>query len=170
MIFKTKRLGLRTPESSDASFFFELMNSEGWLRHIGDRGIRSRDDALKYISSLNEGHESNGYGLYAITIEERPIEERPIGVCGLLKRDYLDHPDLGFALLPEFTGKGYIQEAGTCILDDAFQNQGLDKVLAITSDDNAASQATLRKLGFYLKGMIKQPGGEEVILFAKQKR
>ncbi|WP_089357652.1 GNAT family N-acetyltransferase [Ekhidna lutea] len=164
MQIKTERLYLREATLGDASFFFELMNSAEWIKYIGDRGIKSRDDAKTYVNGLIEGYKSNGFGLYVLTADGVPV-----GVCGLLKRTYLDHPDLGFALLPEYTGKGYIQEAGAAVLNMAFKKLQLSKVLAITSKENFASQSTLEKLGFEKVRLIKNPEGEEVLLYEKLK-
>ncbi|MEQ8904616.1 GNAT family N-acetyltransferase [Ekhidna sp.] len=164
MQIKTERLYIREATLGDASFFFELMNSPGWIKYIGDRGIKSLDDAKTYIESLNKGYTKNGFGLYLISDTSNSI-----GVCGLLKRDYLDYPDLGFALLPKYTGLGYIQEASAAVLKKAFKKLLLPKVLAITSKENFASQSTLEKLGFEKMKLIKNPEGEEVLLYEKLK-
>ncbi len=153
------------PCIADASFFYDLMNSEPWLQHIGDRGIISDEKAIEYIESLIDKHQTIGYSLYVMTKNEIAI-----GVCGLLKREYLNHPDLGFALLPEFTGKGYVQEASIHILNHAFENLKLDKVLAITSPHNSSSQSTLESLGFITTGSIHTPDKGEALLYEKQKK
>ncbi|MEQ6166516.1 GNAT family N-acetyltransferase [Ekhidna sp. MALMAid0563] len=104
MTLETERLQIRLPSTADIAFFYELMNTDKWIKHIGDRGINSMEKAVEYIESLKLKYHSVGFTLYVITQSKTPI-----GLCGLLKRDYLDHPDLGFALLPDFMGNGYIQ-------------------------------------------------------------
>ena len=165
MELETERLQIRLPSTNDSAFFYKLMNSELWLKHIGDRGINSAEKAIEYIESLLSKYQSIGYSLYVLTKNEIPI-----GVCGLLKREYLDHPDLGFALLPDFMGYGYIQEASIHLLNHAFHNLQFDTILAITSPDNTSSQSTLESLGFISKGMIETPEQGEVLLYAKQKK
>ncbi|MEQ8629220.1 GNAT family N-acetyltransferase [Ekhidna sp.] len=165
MTLETERLQIRLPSTSDVAFFYKLMNTDMWIKHIGDRGINSMEKAVEYIESLKSKYHSVGFTLYVITQSKTPI-----GLCGLLKRDYLDHPDLGFALLPDFMGNGYIQEAATSILNDVFQNQEFSKILAITSPNNMASQSTLERLGFISQGIIHTPEHEEVLLYEKQKK
>lgn len=162
---KTERLSLRTVSESDAPFLFELMTSDSWIKNIGDRGIKTLDDAKNYASNnLIMSYKMNGYGLYAVCLEATPI-----GLCGLVKRDYLLLPDLGFALLDNYVGKGYIQESGRAILNVAFNVLKFEKILAITSKENCASQSTLIKLGFRSKGTIESPDGLKILLFEKEK-
>lgn len=130
----------------DADFILRLTNSEGWLRYIGDRGVRSRDDAIRYIEDgPRRLYRESGYGLWRISRIDDPT---PMGLCGLVRRDSLPGPDLGFAFLPEFWGQGYAREAAEATLAfvrDALQLPGL---LAICQQDNAASLGLLAHLGF----------------------
>lgn len=132
--------------AEDADFILRLTNSEGWLRYIGDRGVRGHDDALRYI---DEGparlYREYGYGLWRISRIENPT---PMGLCGLVRRDSLPGPDLGFAFLPEFWGQGYAREAAEATLAFARDTLGLPALLAICQPDNAASLALLAHLGF----------------------
>ncbi|MEP0986927.1 GNAT family N-acetyltransferase [Ekhidna sp.] len=166
MELHTDRLVIRNAEIIDAPFFLKLMNTETWIEHIGDRSIHDHKDAINYIeSSLITSHQQNGFALDVMTLNKAPI-----GICGLIKRDYLEYPDLGFALLPEYTGNGFIQEAGTAVLHSAFEKLELFKVFAITSLENHRSQATLMNLGFEEFNSIKTPENQEVLLFEKQKK
>ena len=164
MQLKTDRLTIRDATIEDAPFFFELMNSESWIEHIGDRRIDSLEAAKTYISdNLIKSYQTNGFGLFVICLQSTPI-----GLCGLVKRDYLELPDLGFALLDNYAGKGYTQESGRAILDFAFDELKLKKILAITSKENSASQKTLTKLGFKSDGIIERPEeGLKMLLFEK---
>lgn len=163
MQLRTARLCLREATLEDAPFFFELMNSASWIEHIGNRGIKTLADANSYISNnLIESYNTNNYGLYVICLEATPI-----GLCGLVKRDYLPLPDLGFALLDTHVGQGYVQEAGAAVLDVAFGELKFMKILAITSEGNSASQATLSKLGFEKEGTIVSPEKVELMLYSK---
>src|SRR2546429_7874449 len=97
-VLDTKRLNLRWLDVDDADFIVELLNDPSFIRFIGDKGVRSLDDARNYI--LNgpvASYEQFGFGLYATDLKETHV---PIGICGILKRDTLPHPDIGFAFLP----------------------------------------------------------------------
>src|SRR6516165_5142331 len=108
IILSTPHLILREFIPQDAGFILELVNSPGWLRYIGDRNIRTHRSAIEYIEQiLIRSYSSHGYGLYLVLQKEGAI---PVGMCGLLKRENLDDPDIGFAFLPRFTGKGYAFE------------------------------------------------------------
>jgi RimJ/RimL family protein N-acetyltransferase len=147
---ETERLLLRKIEVADAPFFYKLFNSEGWLKYIGDRNIHTLADAemqltQKYIPSYTR----NGYGSYVV-VEKSSGD--PIGTCGMYKRDNLKHPDIGFAFLPAYEGKGYGFEAATRVLTNARDILGIVKVLAFTVTNNKASIKLLEKLGLRSKG------------------
>lgn len=146
IIQTTKRLILRYATNTDAGFFVELMNSEGWLTHIGDRGIKRQADARAYIeNSLLKSYAENGFGLYLM---ETADTYDPIGVCGLVKRDTLPLPDLGFAILPQYEGNGLVYEASVGVLQFARYKLNLPEILAITTAANKRSQDLLKRLGF----------------------
>ena len=142
----TDRLHLRLLREDDAAFILRLLNDPTWLRHIGDRGVHTLDDAHRYITHGPVARITGaGVGLFLI---ERRSDGAAMGLCGLLKREGLDDVDIGFALLPEFSGHGYALEAARATLEHAFGMQNLPRVLAITSQDNTASMRLLEKLGF----------------------
>jgi RimJ/RimL family protein N-acetyltransferase len=151
-LMETKRLHIRELCLDDSSFIIELLNQASFIRNIGDKMVRTQADAIKY---LNEGpmasYKRHGFGLNAVLIKGSTT---PIGMCGLLKRDELSNPDLGYAFLPTFCGQGYALEAATAVLHDGKTRHGLSTVLAVTLPDNLRSQALLIKLGFHLKEQI----------------
>ena len=154
LVFRTDRLALRTldPEG-DAAFILELLNDPGWLRFIGDRGVRTLEDAAAYVrNGPATSWGQNGFALLAVERTETP---GPIGMCGLLKRDALDAPDLGFAFLPAARGSGYAREAAAGALRWAREAHGLDRILAITSPDNERSIRLLEKLGFRFDRFVR---------------
>ena len=162
IILNTKRLILRDAEISDSQFFYELLNSAKWLKYIGDRGIKSLDDSNKYINDkLINSYTTNGFGLYVYELKE---SNSPIGICGFIKRDYLDSVDIGFALLPEYERKGYTFEISYSVMKYGRETLGFDKVVAITTKDNIASQDLLKKLGFNFKSNINEPESNEQLL------
>jgi [ribosomal protein S5]-alanine N-acetyltransferase len=160
-ILETERLILREIETQDAAFLFELLNSPKFLKYIGDRGVRTVEDAAEFIESrYRESYRQNGFGLYVV---ERS-EGESVGICGFVKRGYLDHPDIGFAFLPEYEAKGYGFESAQAALEFGFSELGFDLVYAITSPDNTASEKLLAKLGFRLEHPITTPEGDSVNL------
>lgn len=144
-MIQTGRLTIRKFSEEDAEFMLRLMNEPPFLRHIGDRGVRTIADARAYI---REGplasYERHGFGLFLVELKGSRV---PIGICGLLKRESLEDCDIGFALLAEFWSRGYAFEATSAVLADA-RAAGVKRILAITSPDNTASMALLGKLGF----------------------
>ncbi len=163
-ILETDRLVLRWLNVDDAPFIFELVNDPTFIRYIGDKGVRTLDDARNYI--LNgpvRSYEQFGFGLYATELKDAGT---PIGICGILKRDTLPQPDIGFAFLPAYWNKGYALEASRAVLDYAKQHQDVAEVLAITTPHNEASAKLLLKLGLKFDRLMKlTPEAEEVKLF-----
>ena len=102
---KTVRLYIQEVTLDDHAFILELVNSPTWLKFIGDKNVTTKETALNYIQhSLIESYQKNGFGLYKMVLTAQNI---PIGICGFVQRDYLEHPDIGFAILPQFEGIGY---------------------------------------------------------------
>ena len=155
----TERLLLKKFQLEDAAFVLELVNTPAWLQYIGDRSVYSIEDAEKYLSDrLIASYATHGFGFYNVWHKEKNC---PIGMCGLVKRDHLECPDLGFAFLPIFVGKGYAFEASQAVLDFAKQQLRLVELCAITLPNNLPSNGLLKKLGFELKQNIQLPEDEE---------
>jgi len=153
-VLETERLALRHLDRGDEAFILALLNSRGFLENIGDRGVRTRDDAWGYIAnSAQASYAKNGFGLYRAALKDT---DEPVGICGLVKRDGLDEPDLGFAFLEQHWRKGYAVEASAGVLEHA-RELGLTHILAITALDNRGSIAVLEKLGFRYDKTIRLP-------------
>jgi RimJ/RimL family protein N-acetyltransferase len=162
-VLATPRLKLRAAALTDAAFFLALLNDPAWLEDIGDRGVRSAADAERYIrDNIQPPYRSLGYGMYVVELN---ATEQPIGVCGLVKRDFLPGPDLGFALLPEFAGCGYASEAGRAVLDHAQRTLGIGQLYAIVKRGNQRSVRLLGGLGFRHEGPYANPQGGELELY-----
>lgn len=129
---------------SDDRFIFNLLNSPTWLEHIGDRGIHALEDAAKYIQTQQDMYAAGILGLRAF----QNTDEQPLGLVGLLQRDYLDAPDIGFAILPDHENKGFVTEASIAVIGTGSKQHGLDRLHGITSPGNPGSQRVLTKLGF----------------------
>ena len=138
---ETKRLRIRPIELTDAEFIFELVNSEGWLKFIGDRNVSNRSDAKRYIQNILD---NQGYFYSVFEIKE---SQKPIGIVTFLKRENEEFPDIGFALLPEFESKGYTIEASEKYLQEITDSNKYANVIAITLPDNQKSISLLKKLG-----------------------
>jgi RimJ/RimL family protein N-acetyltransferase len=154
----TERLGIRRMSVSDAAFMLELLNDPTWLRFIGDRGVRTLEDAQDYIvQGPMAMYASHGFGFCVVESKDAAI---PMGICGLAKRTYLDYPDIGFAFLPRHCGQGFAYESASAVLRHARAELGLLRILATTRIDNVASQALLEKLGLQFERVIDHPDGD----------
>jgi RimJ/RimL family protein N-acetyltransferase len=148
---QTSRLRLRAITSKDAGFILKLVNDPDWLKYIGQRNIHTIEDAQNYIQSGPQlMYQQHGLGLMLV---ESTQQNAAIGLCGLLKRDELPHPDLGFAFLPEYRQQGFAQEAAEMVLIDALTRNLSPTILAITSADNKKSIQLLNRLNFINRGV-----------------
>ena len=150
---ETERLLLTELSDDDAGFILGLVNEPSFLRYIGDRGVRTHDDALRYIRQGPVAcYERYGYGLLRIGLKP---DGTPIGMCGVLRRDTLPEPDLGFSMLPAWWSKGYAHEAAAAVMKHARESADVGRVLAITNVDNDPSIRLLGKLGFRYERMVR---------------
>jgi ribosomal-protein-alanine N-acetyltransferase len=154
-VLETPRLSLRELHRGDEAFVLELLNSPGFLANIGDRGVRTEADAWGYIAnSAIASYEKNGFGLYRTALKDT---DDPIGICGLVKRDGLDAPDVGFAFLERFWGQGYAVESAVAVIAHAREQLGIARLLAITALDNRGSIAVLEKIGMRFTKTLRLP-------------
>lgn len=156
IVLETSRLRLLHLSEADAPFILELLNEPAFLRDIGDKRVRSVEDARTY---LREGpmasYAQHGFGLYRVELKET---REPIGMCGILKRGVLEHPDLGYALLQRYWSNGYAIEAATATMRYAQEQLGLSSILAITALENPSSVRVLEKLGFRFDRIVPLTG------------
>lgn len=150
----------------DWNFIIELLNSKGWLQFIGDRNVRSRQDAENYLmNGPFKSYEAFGYGLSLVELKRTA---QSIGMCGIINRPGLDYPDIGFAFLPKFHGKGYASEMAKAILEYARDRLGLRKISAITVPENINSIKVLEKLGFIFHMPFSlDKSDEQLLLYVK---
>lgn len=161
---ETPRLTLSHLTPGDTSFLITLMNTPGWLQFIGDRNVHTTEDALRYLQDrIVKGYDENGFGLYRVALKD---DNTPIGMCGLVKRDWLDDPDIGFAFLPAHEGRGYALEAARAVMEHAKTTLGLKHLAAVTVAYNERSIRLLEKLGMKREKTIIIPDDpEELLLF-----
>ncbi|MFY9621069.1 MAG: GNAT family N-acetyltransferase [Pyrinomonadaceae bacterium] len=162
----TERLTLRhlSPET-DAEFILRLLNEPSFLQYVGDKGARTLDDARAYIrNGPMKSYEENGFGLFRVGLKENG---RAIGICGLIKRDTLPEPDIGFAFLPEYWDKGYAHESAAEVMRHAREVLQLNRILAITTPDNEPSAKLLGRIGLKFQRLIRlSDEADEVKLFS----
>jgi RimJ/RimL family protein N-acetyltransferase len=161
MLFTTERLRIRLLTLDDAPFIQELVNQPSWLKYIGERNVRSIADAEGYLTKGPlASYAEHGFGLWGVELIE---DGTPIGVSGLLKRPFLDHPDLGFAFLERFQGQRYGIEAVTATAAYARRALGVKALLAVVDPENIGSIRILEKVGLQHRGPILMPGETEPI-------
>lgn len=163
-VFETERLSLRhLSVETDLEFVLRLLNEPSFLQYIGDKGVRTLEDARQYLlTGPIASYEKHGFGL---CLTELKNSGTPIGMCGLIKRDTLPDVDIGFALLPEFWNNGYAAEAAGAMIFYAHKTLRIDRIVAITSPDNEASGRVLNKLGLSFERLIDLGDGKPVKLF-----
>lgn len=165
MILETDRLIVREFTLEDAPFFFELVNDDEWKRFIGDRNVRTLQDAEDYLNNrIIPSYRDWGFGFYLV-IEKG--SKTSVGITGFVKREQLEHVDVGFAFLPIGRGKGYAFESTQAIMDYGHKTLGLTTVMGIANNDNERSHHLLKKLGLEFKKHIKLYEEEqEISLFS----
>lgn len=159
---QTPRLRLRWITKNDAPLMLAVWNDPDFIRHVGDRGIRSEEEAAQ---ALQEGvlklYEECGYGPYVVSSKS---DGKAMGICGLFKRDNLPDPDIGYGFLPEFCAHGYAIEAAREVVAHARNVMQLSKILAIVSPGHERSISLLEKLGMAAEGTVRMPGEDKDLL------
>ncbi|MEO1051444.1 MAG: GNAT family N-acetyltransferase [Bacteroidota bacterium] len=154
---ETERLQIRPIDLADAVFILDLVNSEGWLKFIGDRNVTDKDDAVKYIQRILDNPN------FFYSVFELKASKKPIGIVTFLHRENEKFPDIGFALLPEYEGNGYTYEAAKAYIVKIISLHQHERIIAITKPDNQKSINLLRKLGLKYQGDHSK--GEEVLSY-----
>jgi RimJ/RimL family protein N-acetyltransferase len=157
-VFETGRLALRQFSPNDAEFILELLNEPSWIRFIGDKNVRTLDDARNYlVNGPIAMYERVGFGLFLVALKS---SGEPVGMCGLIKRDTLEDVDIGFAFLPRHWGKGYAFEAAEATMNYGREVLKLKRIVAITSPDNDSSIKLIERIGLkYVETRSLTPGG-----------
>lgn len=157
---ESERLILRSLSEDDASFIYQLVNTEGWLQFIGNRNVQNVDDAGNYIQKILANPKFNN------SVFIKKSDDSKIGIVSFLYRENYRYPDIGYALLPEFEKNGYAFEAVSCCLELIKAKKITDKIIAITKADNAKSIRLLERLGLIPEYPFSE-NGEDLVLFSK---
>jgi len=161
-VLRTARLRLRLVEAADAAVYLEVLNDPAFIEHIGDRGVRTLEDAVK---SIEDGpvamQRARGHSMYMVELmgEGGAV---PVGLSGLIKRDALEDVDIGYAFLPRYRGQGYAFDAAQAVVAHA-RSLGIPRLAAITTPGNAASIGLLLRLGMRFDGMRSLVDGEPAL-------
>ncbi len=164
-ILETERLLLRQLTSDDANFIIELLNDPSFIQNIGDRKVRTVEDAQAYVlNGPAASYAKNGFGLSLVILK---ASGESIGMCGLIKRDALEDVDIGYAYLPRYWSKGYAIEAALAMKTYAKETVQLKRLVAIVDPANTGSIRVLEKLGMKYVKMVKLSQDDiELKLFA----
>ncbi len=154
VMIETLRLRLRLPQPADADFIIELLNDESFLRFIGDRGVRNTADAQRYMDDVARSHREHGHGLMLVEVKESGASA---GLCGVMRKDWLPAPDLAYAFLAGFRGRGYAQETAAATVTHARDRLRMPRLVAAVDPGNEASARLLVKLGFTSAGSVVDP-------------
>ena len=167
LTLETERLSLRRLTLDDAELMLAIWNDPAFIRYVGDRGIRGVDEARNAMrAGALHLWETYGYGPYRVAVRE---DDTAIGLCGLFRRDGLDEPDIGYAILPDWCGQGYGFEACRAVIDSCANDLGLERLIAIISPANTASIGLIEKLDFEFERMHRMPDDDDdVRIYGKQ--
>ena len=158
MNIETERLTLTEFTNDDASFFYDLVNEPAWKKYIGDRNINSIKDAETYLTEkIIPSYQQYGFGFYIVSLKSNNVS---IGMCGLIKRDWMNYIEIGYAFLSTYTGKRYALEASIATKNYAKEQLSIHQLAAITNVNNKRSDNLLLKLGFEYNRLISYPGEE----------
>ena len=163
LVLETNRLTLRYLCPDDAGFIVKLLNEPSFIEYIGDKGVRTVEEANEYL--LNgpiDSYERFGYGLNRVELRETG---EPIGMCGMVRRDSLDDADIGFAFLEQHWSKGYARESAEAVLQHARNTLGLDRIVAIVTPENHSSIKLLEKIGLTFERLIRLSDDDEELEF-----
>ena len=164
MLLQTSRLTLRKLTLEDAGFMLRLLNEPSFIANIGDKGVRTLEDAARWLRDVHlAGYEKHGFAHYRVELNESGT---PIGMCGLIKREALGEIDVGFAFLPEYWSCGYASEAAAAVMDYGRHELGIERIVGFVSPHNIGSKKVLEKLGLRFSAVVELSPGDAVHLYA----
>jgi len=162
-VLETKRLILRHFCIDDAGFIIRLLNEPSFIRHIGDKGVRTGEDAKQYLlSGPIDSYDRLGYGLNMVELKK---SGEPIGMCGLVRREDLDDADIGFALLEQHWSQGYAAESAEAVMRHARETLNLQRIVAIVAPNNHSSIKLIEKVGLTFERMIQRGDDDKELKF-----
>jgi len=152
-VVETGRLCLRHFHADDATFIIRLLNEPSFIEYIGDKNVRTAKEANQYLlDGPLDSYERFGYGLNVVELKETG---EPVGMCGLVRRDTLEDPDIGYAFLEQYWSNGYARESAEAVLKHARETLGVNRIVAIVTAENHSSIKLLEKVGLTFERMIR---------------
>ena len=145
-VLRTARLTLRQLVSSDDNEIFALRSNDNVNKYLDRKPSKSIDDAKTFIQTINKNIQSNDSIYWAITLNGT---DKLIGTICLFdfSHDNLK-AEIGYELLPDFQGKGIMQEAISKVIDFGILHIGLNSIEAYTHSENQNSTRLLEKFNF----------------------
>jgi RimJ/RimL family protein N-acetyltransferase len=158
---ETERLSMRWLTLEDAGLMLAVWTDPAFVRHVGDRGIRTLEQAQEtLLSGAFRLYEDHGYGPFRVALK---AGDMPIGTCGLFRREGYDEPDIGWSVLPEFVRQGYAYEAARAVLEYAQSELGLTRILAFVAPENVPSIKLAEKIGLRFERLTRLVGEDEYV-------
>ncbi len=162
-VLETDRLVLRYFHADDVEFVVRLLNEPSFIEHIGDKGVRTAEEANQYLlDGPLDSYERFGYGLNMVELKETG---EPIGMCGLVRRENLDDADIGYPFLEKHWSKGYARESAEAVLNHARETFGLGRIVAIVTPENHSSIKLLEKIGLKFQRAIRMSDDDVELKF-----
>lgn len=153
-LLETARLSLRQTDLGDANAMFAMRSSAEVMRYIPVPLVTTRAEAEDYINALAERMENKECINWSIALKETG---EMIGTIGFYRMKLAHYrAEVGYMLLPDFQGKGYMPEALNCLIDFGFQTMGLHSIEAVIDSENRGSQKVLEKCDFIKEGHFKE--------------
>lgn len=169
-LFDSERLLFRELTEDDAENMLRIWNDPDFVRFVGDRGLHTAEQASAYlVAGPMQAYRLVGYHSFALHEKlvdadgEGAVTVRAgafVGAAGLIRRDD-GATDVGYALLPEYRGRGYAREAAIACIDRARSVYLLDKVLGLVNPANARSISVLEAAGLTFES-VREAGKTHV--------
>lgn len=150
---KTERLVLRSLEAGDIDRLFTLRSDAENRRFLEGPDEQSKDDTLAFIQQVQDGIAQDQWVLWAIQTHEYPDL---IGTICLWRFTGDNTAEVGYELLPDAQGRGYMKEAVDGVVAYGFGSLHLAEIHAFTNARNRASRRLLERCGFALREIIQQ--------------
>ncbi|MFA6276176.1 MAG: GNAT family N-acetyltransferase [Pedobacter sp.] len=145
-ILTTERLTLRQLSANDGQTIFALRSDPAINKYLGRQPSKTLEDALNFITSVNENIQQNNSVYWVITLTDT---KNVVGTICLFDFSIEKNScEIGYELMTKFQGQGMMKEAAAAVIDFAFETLQFQKIIAFTHNDNRNSTKLLEKLNF----------------------
>lgn len=149
---ETERLLLRRLNDNDVNEVLELRGNPENMKFIPRPLAKNTDDALEHIKMINDKIDENVGINWAVTIKG---SDKMIGLLGHYRIQPENHrAEIGYMILPQYQGKGYVTEAIKAVMEYGFNQMNLHSIEAVIDPENYASEKALQKIGFVKEAHI----------------